>query len=486
MAGDDKKYRFQPPSDIVEAYFWDRSPLSAIRGPLGSGKTQATIMKFMQLMTEQPPNDKGVRPTRLAVIRNTYPDLITTTIKDWSAITAPIAKVKMGHPPEQMLRYMLADGTQVECNVVFVALDREEHVRKLRGFQATWAWLNEMKELPFGVVEMIDARLGRYPSVALAGVDCNHPGMIVGDTNAPDEDHWYAKMEQDPPKNWSFYVQPGAVLKAGDIWVPRWDADNVENLPKGYYEKLLAGKREDWIRVNLANEFGTAIDGKPIWPEFEQTMHVREFDVVEDAPIITGMDFGLTPAMVLAQEIDGQLRVFDEIVTDNFSAEELAEAAKQRKATEWPFLRWGHGWSDPSNPRSQSNKDTPLMMMQRHGFNIIKSPSNDFTLRRDAVASRLTRVVGLEPAILIHPRCKILKKGMAGHYMYKRLKVAGDEAYHDVPNKNMFSHVCEALQYLCLGMGDGDLLTYGSDMDDWGTPINKPIRRAEHARRRIH
>lgn len=482
---------FQAPSGVLLEYVQHRGPFCAIKGPLGSGKTQATIIKLLQMMQEQTPNADKIRPTRLFVIRNTYPDLLTTTIRDWQAITGKIAKVKMGHPPTQFLDFPLSDGTRVQCDVIFIALDRDEHIRKLRGAQGTIAWLNEMKELPYGVIEMIDARLGRYPSRALAGVDCDHAGMIVGDTNAPDEDHWYAVREQDPPEKWKFFEQPGAVIKANDEWVVRFDADNIENLPAGYYEKLLAGKREDWIRVNLANEYGTALDGKPIWPEFNQAIHVKEFEVDPDAPILFGVDFGLTPAMVLAQEHDGQLRIFDEIITENFSADELASAAKTRKASEWPHLKWGHGWGDPSNPRSQADKNTPIMMLQSHNFNILKAPSNDFGLRRDAVAKRLTSLTTSgEPALVLHPRCKILRKGCSGHYMYRRVKVSGDERFHDVPEKNMFSHICEALQYLGMGMGDGDLLLGGDgfgEYSDWEVPLKQTMRRANaRGRSRIH
>ena len=44
---------------------------------------------------------------------------------------------------------------------------------------------------------------------------------------------------------------------------------------------------------------------------------------------------------------------------------------------------------------------------------------------------------------------------MAGGYHYKRIQVAGDERFHDKPNKNRFSHPCEAAQYMMLGAGEG-------------------------------
>ncbi len=48
-----------------------------------------------------------------------------------------------------------------------------------------------------------------------------------------------------------------------------------------------------------------------------------------------------------------------------------------------------------------------------------------------------------------------MRKGMAGGYAFKRVRVSGDERYHDVPHKNRYSHPCEAGQYVMLGGGEG-------------------------------
>ena len=60
-----------------------------------------------------------------------------------------------------------------------------------------------------------------------------------------------------------------------------------------------------------------------------------------------------------------------------------------------------------------------------------------------------------QPGFLISPACKVTRKGMAGSYCFKRVQVSGDDRYHDSPNKNKYSHPCEAVQYLMLGNGEG-------------------------------
>jgi hypothetical protein len=58
------------------------------------------------------------------------------------------------------------------------------------------------------------------------------------------------------------------------------------------------------------------------------------------------------------------------------------------------------------------------------------------------------------PGFLIDPRCKELIKGFEGGYAYRRIQVSG-ERYDDKPEKNRFSHIHDALQYLMLGAGEG-------------------------------
>ncbi len=36
---------------------------------------------------------------------------------------------------------------------------------------------------------------------------------MLGDTNAPDEDHWYYRLaEETRPEGWEFFRQPGGLL----------------------------------------------------------------------------------------------------------------------------------------------------------------------------------------------------------------------------------------------------------------------------------
>ena len=88
-------------------------------------------------------------------------------------------------------------------------------------------------------------------------------------------------------------------------------------------------------------------------------------------------------------------------------------------------------------------------------MNFEPASSNDFEPRRRAVLDRLNRTVDGRPALLIDYRCQTLRQGFAGGYQFTRLQVRtgdGSERFAEQPEKNMFSHIHDATQYLCLAL----------------------------------
>jgi len=146
--------KIQPQGEVLQKYFDSSSPVQIIIGPLGSGKTIQTCVKIPEIMRQQKPNIKGIRLSRWVAARNTYSELFTTTIKDWLECNGHLGEFNQGGrmPPTQYLRYGLADGTIVEAEMIFIAFDRPDHVKKARGIQATGIWLNETKEMPKAVI----------------------------------------------------------------------------------------------------------------------------------------------------------------------------------------------------------------------------------------------------------------------------------------------------------------------------------------------
>lgn len=162
------------------------------------------------------------------------------------------------------------------------------------------------------------------------------------------------------------------------------------------------------------------------------------------------------PAAVFGQQtVAGQWRWIDELVTEDMGAVRFAEVLG-------PILRNRYAgyeieiYGDPAgDSRAQTDETTPFEILRSREIPANKAPSNDPVLRHEAVALALNRMIDGKPGFLISPKCKITRKGMAGGYAYKRLQVSGDERFHDKPDKNKYSHPCEAGEYMMLGAGEG-------------------------------
>jgi hypothetical protein len=437
-----------------------------IKGPVGSGKSTGCCMEAMRRSVQQKPGPDGLRRSRGIVIRNTYRELKDTTTKTWLD----------WFPEVHFGRFNWSDMSHevrfndVRLEVLFRALDRPQDVKKVLSLEATWAWFNEAREIPLSLVFAVGDRVGRYPAMRDGG--CTWSGVWL-DTNPPDDDHWWYRLaERERPEGWSFFSQPGGLLRLPDgSFAPNPAAENIAvldgqgrlvkaGLPPDYYVKRMAGKSREHIEVYYCGQYGFTVDGRPVWPEYSDAIHCAA-EEIEPLPgrAVCGLDFGLTPAAVLCQRLpNGRVIAFDELVSEDMGVQRFGRMLKPELAARYPRVAFDVAGDPAGEQRAQTDERTPFQILQAMGIPARPAPSNDFTVRREAVASLLSRLVDGKPALVVSPRCKVLRKALAGGYCFKRMQVSGQERYADRPDKNRFSHVADALQYAALGLGEGRAL----------------------------
>lgn len=432
---------YTPPGPVTTAYLLDMSFVDVILGPVGSGKTTASIIKGVMCSQRQPKDSQGRRRSRGAVIRNTFSELKTTTIKSWFEwVPQEMGRWQAEGPPTHHV--IGEDGLDME--VLFLALDRPDDVRKLLSLELTWAFINEGREVAKAVLDALTARVGRFPPMRDGG--CNVPQIFI-DSNPPDSDHWLYKLaEEDRPEGYRFYRQSGGRTP---------NAENIANLPEGYYARMVAGKDADWVKVYVDAEYGFVRDGRPVYPQYSDSIHCKPFELSPAYGLHVGLDFGLTPSATFGQRTpSGQWKTRHEIVTDDMGVDRFGSLVGQ-------FLREKFGgWTvtitgDPAGSARDYEERTAFQILKKHGVHAKPASTNDWTPRRDAVESAHGRLVHGEPGYLLHPDCKVLRKAKQGGYCLRRLAVVGQERYRDAPDKNEYSHVAEAEQYMMLGGGEG-------------------------------
>jgi hypothetical protein len=440
-------------------------------------------MKVIMIANAQRVQADGRKHSRFAVIRNTYPELKTTTIKTWHQwVPEDIGSWTASGPPT----HRIVDD-KLDMEVMFVALDRPEDVRKLLSMELTGAWINEAREVPKSILDGLTGRVGRFPPTRDGG--CVEPQIIM-DTNPPEIDHWwYVLAEEDTSSQRNTDLvnsvktaenmmrQAGTLgpkqplfrfLSQSDANGP--DAENLQNLPPAYYAKASAGKSEEWKKVYIRGEYGFVQDGRPVYPEFREHLHVKEFELNPRLPLSLGIDFGLTPAATIGQRsFSGIHRIRWEVVTEHMGAKQFAETLRGFIAQHCSNYQIDTISGDPAGDSDgqQDSDQTCFKILRNNGIDARPAPFpgriNDFTIRREAHANSMLKLIDGEAAFQVHPQgCPTLRRGMAGQYRYRRVQVAGDERFHDKPEKNSVSHVCEADQYRMLGAGEGRVVLRGT------------------------
>lgn len=456
MANVSRKYVVEP---TAKRFHLSPAPVRGIMGPIGSGKSVASVNEILRRIVQQRPGLDGIRRSRWAIVRNTYPELRTTTLNTWKDWVDPSwCKYRMDSP----IFCHIKQG-DVDAEVYFLAIDRPDDTKKLLSLELTGAWINEARELDIKVVEAVNSRLRRYPSKKMGG--SNYYGLIM-DTNPPDTDHWwYRKFEVQRPDGWELFRQPPALLKRprSGIYVPNPAAENIENLDAGfdYYLSQVAND-EEWIKVYLLGEYGSVMDGKPVYSEYRDSTHCDgPLEVMKGLPLYIGFDYGRTPAAVFMQYTpQGQLRWLDELAVDpsgdgmgigTFMAQVVMPHVRNHYAGMLIIAR-----GDPSGIAKDGREQSCFDIQSEEGMSVGPASSNDPQVRQHSLRKHLNSMVGGEPGFLIDPKCTMGRKGFLGGYKYERVKVTGEERYKDQPAKNRYSHTHDAGQYAALAVEEGD------------------------------
>jgi hypothetical protein len=353
---------------------------------------------------------------------------------------------------------MFNDGHGIiELDLIFIALDRPEDVRKIKSLELTGVYLNELSELPQNVLSHFKGRVnGRFPSLSF----CSDPHWsgIIADTNPPSDSHWiFDTFEAQQVPGYQIFHQPPALLKnKDDEWIRNPEADNAEHLSSDYYTQLASGQNEDFIKVYCLGQYGTISSGKVVYPEFNSDLHaVNEIDAIQGDPLYLAYDFGLTPACIVMQmSARGQLRALKEYIGTDIGLRSFTESiVLPGIARDFPYNKIGFCVGDPAGAARDQILEEMSCISELNSLGIKTHPArtNEIESRIAAVRFFLNRMIDGKPAFVLSKKgCPTLFNAFVRDYAYKQLAVAGEKRYKDKPEKNMASHISDATQYLCL------------------------------------
>jgi len=429
-----------------------------ILGPLGSGKTTTVLFELVRRACEQRPGLDGVRHTRFALLRQTLSQLKNTVLKDIIQWFGPIADWRVS---ESTVWFRFGD---VVSEWILLPLETPEDQKRILSMNLTGAFVSEAIEIDFDLMVAIAGRCGRFPSAIDGGASWY--GVVL-DSNMPTDGTTWQQTVATPPPQWQVFVQPGGLSPDAEnlnwlLQTPetlKFPIDHPARLAKGreYYARLSTSTNPAWVKRYVMAEFGPDPSGAAVYAGmFFTSFHCRdELLVIPGAPLLIGLDLGRDPWALLGQ-IDSMSRllVHEEIAADDIGLKlqlpRIRQVVSGRRYVGCPVCII----FDPAG-MAKSNHDefTSYDVISSFGFMCMAAPSNRLAPRLNSVERFLTESRGGTAAMLVdRGKCPTLVTALNGGYRFKYNQL--NEA-QPAPEKNRYSHIGDAHQYLCMGASGG-------------------------------
>jgi hypothetical protein len=440
-------YDVRESAPTIAKFHRSNKDFRALQGPIGSGKSVACCIEIYRRCTEQRVGEDGFRRSRWAVVRNTKQQLKDTTLKTWFDWFP--SRQGVGYWKETDATFYLEFG-DVKAEIMFRALDTPDDVAKVLSLELTGCWLNESKQIHQEIVEGLQGRLERYPSVKMGGSD---HWLMIADTNMPAiGSYWWKIFEHQALED----DDPDTVVDCDTFRQPSGlspEAENLPNLTQGYYTRKAKGRSKAYINVYIKAKYALSQSGKPVYHDtFMYAKHVSRIPlpIHPTLPVIVGQDWGLTPAGLWMQmQEDGVIFVLRETPAFDMGTKRYIRSK----------LRPMHLTTFPTNPiviigdpsgvrRADSDEGTCFKEARAAGYIAKPASTNDPSVRIKVFDDLFMEFPRCAPKILIDPSCKSFINACRTNYRYKRKKLSMGEEYEAKPDKaHPCSHLMEGGQY---------------------------------------
>lgn len=478
---------FDHPGPVAEAFAASNAPIRAIMGPFGSGKTSEAINEHltrairMPFFKETDERGRNYRIYKGLVVRSKYRDLYKTSIPSWWEWFPPEWGQWSGgqdRPARHVIEFEDQYGP-IRMIMDFAAIGDANVEMFFKGYAVCGVQFEEMDGFQPEVIEFANGRVGRFPRKSdLLEPDVPFWRGVWGTLNACDFDHWFyeefvetllldpteaellyltkfnATLGLSVDRMRALFIQPSGLSP---------HAENLQNMPDGYYEQLAAGAKKDWVRKNVKNMFGYSRSGQPVYgDDFQDQFHFAPapLEPVPGIPIDIAIDAGGHPSASFRQKMpDGQRRYLGEIVNEAGGCGPTRFSDQLLRFWERRFagFRTGDLYGDPSmfyggdeqTKRELSDLSFGNKVINLTGWRFRPAPSNEIVIRTDAVRDvLLDRIDNTRPMVLFCPTMKFARRAFNSKYNYPRdLKTGTVKNGRDPVKLPGFSDIMDCIQY---------------------------------------
>ena len=433
-------YLFRPKQ---RAFFWAKERYPCYIGAFGSGKSILFWLKCIQKCLQYP-------GTRGVYMRATYPQLEKSSLPTFFKIAAEFGWIEGREYAHNVGKHVIKFNNGSE--ILYMPAKNEgstidKAIADLRSLEIDFAAADEIVDFDQSIIMALGDRIGRWGKIPN---EDDQQLMVGGNPPAKGgwvHKRWYLRKNSDG----SNLLDP----EEHALWVSS-TYENKRNLPKSYIKSLES--KPDWYKE--AYLYGRLAfqppDGTPVFGDFDYGVYVskRALEPHPDLPIIRGHDLGPTAknkACVVAQvDPRGILLIFAEILVEDIGIDTYLNQVNMVCKQLFPWNYEAKDFTDPvAFHPSQTDGKSASDIARGMGFNFF--PGEERTeLRLNGVSQVMNRMVGGgQPGMLINNTgCQKLIEGFMGGYRYRVTDIEHKQ-YSRVPVKDEYSHVMDALQYLC-------------------------------------
>lgn len=280
--------------------------------------------------------------------------------------------------------------------------------------------------------------------------------MKLSTLDLPDRQLALDKVYEELPE----YTEVETILHGLKTWVNpingfrvlrlHYSADPKKRSPEWKEREKKKYGEAEWNReMELIWE---SLNGRAVYSDFwAPEFHISKVSLGWNPkyPVLRGWDFGLNGACVFAQLFPhSRLFILREAVSEDIGFETFIGEVN-RLSLEWfPGARFVEFCDPTGRYRMGADERTYAMMLANRPLMAKKivSGANDMPARIKGVTDFLKENVKGLPSYLVDSSCETLIKGFNGGYFYP-FDTKG--VIKDKPDKNFFSHIHDANQYLC-------------------------------------
>lgn len=470
----------QSPGPVSDAFLLSDAFVSIIVGPVGSAKTMTSLRKLRRIAMMQggTRDQNGViwRQARVGVIRETYPNLEKNTLPSWFRLHPESDgkftwKAPFTHKLQLIVRTDPKTGRAIDVcqfEIEFRAIGDRSVEEACRGWEVVAVMIDEADLQPAELLAYLSGRVGRSSNLDPSKVV--NPSIIMS-LNAPYMDNWIYPLVYE--REFADMLDPALLEALGgrpliETFIQPGGrsarAENLPNLPKGYYtiQAALNKHRPDYVARMIDNKPVPMQFGQPVNPQFDFERHVRPLEWDRNRILTVGFDQGLFAAAVASQRTaEGGLRTLREAVSFLEAGKTLRKIGPTAFGQMVRAMLNEHffdimpdrirfpgdpaAWS--SRDRDDSEHDWVLAFQHALGHRVHKAKSNKTALRHEAI----WRAMADHDGYAVDPACKHLIRGHLGGYRYRDADMKGGELRgHLEVADTIFTHVCDAEQYAAL------------------------------------